>query len=152
MEELSRNVPAFVGELPMNHTSKKAPSDPRADFVLFIVLAPENSVEARRGYGLFRGRRTNVAIVYVYRQSRHADFIPAQADHIWDGKWIFPVAWCLPCSHRGGGSRTASATDGERHCHMLTNAGSLELLPQQQHDGLQLFVFWASLIIFVYHL
>lgn len=66
----------------------------------------------------------------------------------------------IPCclvltlfTERGvGGSRMASATDGERHCHMLTNAGSLELLPQQQHDRLQLFVFWASLIIFVYHL
>lgn len=61
-----------------------------------------------------------------------------------NGYSLLPGAY--PVHREGWGQQDASTS------HMLTNAGSLELLPQQQHDGLQLFVFWASLIIFLYHL
>lgn len=100
----------LLGRISHESNNENAPSDPRANLLPFIVLAPENSVVARWGYRIFRGCRTNEAIVSVYSHSRHADFIVALADHIWDAKWIFPVAWCLPCSQSEGWGQQ----DGER--------------------------------------
>lgn len=108
--ELSKKRSRLLGRISHESNNENAPSDPRANLLPFIVLAPENSVVARWGYRIFRGCRTNEAIVSVYSHSRHADFIVALADHIWDAKWIFPVAWCLPCSQSEGWGQQ----DGER--------------------------------------